>query len=68
MANALSKGGLGGPRNASPRFEPLSILTRLPTTRPNRLTELLPWSIDPTTFHELIIEDARISLASIPIN
>lgn len=51
-----------------PYFTFRHILTRLPTTTPDRLAELLPWNIDPETFHELIVEDARISLASLPID
>lgn len=51
-----------------PYFALRHILTRLPTTPPDKLAELLPWNIDPATFHELTVEDARISLASIPID
>lgn len=51
-----------------PYFTLRHILTRLPKTPPDRLADLLPWNIDPTTFHELTAEDARISLASIPID
>jgi transposase len=43
------------------------IMTMLPVTPPERLAELLPWNLDPARFHELIVEDARISLASTPI-
>jgi transposase len=50
-----------------PYFSLRHILTRLPSTPPDKLAELLPWNIDTTSFHELTVEDARISLASIPI-
>jgi len=40
------------------------ILTRLPTTPTERLGELLPWNIDPASFYDLVVEDARISLDS----
>ena len=40
------------------------ILTRLPVTPADQLGTLLPWNIDPEAFHELIVEDARISLDS----
>jgi transposase len=51
-----------------PYFALRYILTRLPETPPDGLAALLPWNLDPTTFHELTVEDARISLASIPID
>ena len=51
-----------------PYFALRYILTRLPATPSDRLSDLLPWNIDLETFHELTAEDARISLASIPIN
>lgn len=51
-----------------PYFALRYILTKLPETPPDRLAALLPWNLDPATFHELTAEDARISLASIPIN
>jgi len=51
-----------------PYFALRYILTRLPETPPDGLAALLPWNLDPATFHELTVEDARISLASIPID
>jgi len=51
-----------------PYFALRYILTRLPKTPPDKFADLLPWNIDPATFHELTAEDARISLASIPID
>ncbi|MFZ4617590.1 MAG: hypothetical protein ACOYM2_15510 [Rectinemataceae bacterium] len=51
-----------------PYFALRYILTKLPETSPDRLSDLLPWNIDPLAFHELIAEDARISLASIPVD
>jgi hypothetical protein len=51
-----------------PYFALRYILTRLAETPPDRLAELLPWNLDSATFHELTAEDARISLASIPID
>ncbi len=51
-----------------PYFALRYILTRLPETPPDGLVSLLPWNLDPATFHELTVEDARISLASIPID
>jgi transposase len=51
-----------------PYFALRYILTRLPETPPDRLADLLPWNLDPAAFHELTAEDARISLASIPID
>jgi transposase len=50
-----------------PYFALRYILTKLPDTPPDRLADLLPWNLDPATFHALTEEDARISLASIPI-
>ena len=50
-----------------PYFALRYILTRLPETPPERIGDLLPWNLDPATFHQLTAEDARISLASIPI-
>lgn len=50
-----------------PYFALRYILTRLPETPPDGLAALLPWNLDPANFHELTVEDARISLASIPI-
>jgi transposase len=49
-----------------PYFTFRYILTMLPTTPPERLSELLPWNIDPALFQQLSAEDASISLASIP--
>jgi len=43
------------------------ILTKLPTTPTERLGELLPWNIDPESFYDLVVEDARISLDSTAI-
>lgn len=40
------------------------ILTKLPVTPAERLGELLPWNIAPESFHDLVVEDARISLDS----
>ncbi len=51
-----------------PYFALRHILTKLPETPPDRIAGLLPWNLDPAAFHELIAEDARISLASIPID
>ena len=51
-----------------PYFALRYILTKLPETPPERLADLLPWNLDPAAFHELTAEDARISLASIPID
>lgn len=51
-----------------PYFALRYILTKLPETSPDRLADLLPWNIDPSAFHELTAEDARISLASIPVD
>lgn len=42
-------------------------LTRLPTTPPEQFASLLPWNIYPEAFHDLIVEDARISLDSTAI-
>jgi transposase len=42
------------------------ILTKLPTTPLDRIAELLPWNLDAGDFHELVVEDARISLDSTP--
>ncbi len=50
-----------------PYFALRYILTKLPATPPERIGDLLPWNLCPATFHELTAEDARISLASIPI-
>lgn len=44
------------------------ILTKLSTTPTEHLSKLLPWNLDPAAFHELIAEDARISLGSIAID
>ena len=44
------------------------ILSKLPTTPTEHLSELLPWNLDPAAFNELIAEDARISLASTAID
>jgi len=43
------------------------ILTKLPVTPIERIRDLLPWNIDPKDFHELVVEDARISLDSTAI-
>ena len=43
------------------------ILTKLPVTPLESLETLLPWNLDPKYFHNLIAEDARISLDSTPI-
>jgi transposase len=43
------------------------VLTKLPSTAPDKIEELLPWKIDPNAFGDLTAEDARISLDSIPI-
>jgi transposase len=43
------------------------ILTKLPSTSPEKLPSLLPWNVDTNAFGELTAEDARISLDSIPI-
>jgi transposase len=43
------------------------ILTMLPVTPAERLVELLPWNLDPARFHDLIVEDAKISLDSTPV-
>lgn len=43
------------------------VLTKLPTTPPERLSELLPWNVDVASFGELTAEDAHISLDSIAI-
>jgi hypothetical protein len=51
-----------------PYFTLRYILTKLPATPADRLVDLLPWNLDPDIFHELTAEDARISLASIPID
>jgi len=50
-----------------PYFALRYILTKLPETPLETIADLLPWNLDPATFHELTAEDARISLASIPI-
>jgi transposase len=44
------------------------VLTKLPTTPPERLPELLPWNVDVASFGELTAEDARLSLDSIAID
>jgi hypothetical protein len=51
-----------------PYFALRYILTKLPETPLDRISDLLPWNLDPATFHELTVEDARISLTSIPID
>ena len=51
-----------------PYFALRYILTKLPETSPDKLADLMPWNIDPSAFHELTAEDARISLASIPVD
>ena len=43
------------------------ILTKLPNTPAERLETLLPWNINPDNFHDLVVEDARISLDSTPV-
>jgi len=43
------------------------ILTKLPTTPLERICDLLPWNIDSQDLHELVVEDARISLDSTAI-
>lgn len=43
------------------------ILTKLPTTPIERICDLLPWNIDTQDFHELVVEDASISLDSTSI-
>lgn len=43
------------------------ILTKLPVTPVENLVNLLPWNLNPDDFHDLIVEDARISLDSKPI-
>jgi hypothetical protein len=43
------------------------VLTKLPSTSPEKLPSLLPWNVDTNAFGELTAEDARISLDSIPI-
>jgi hypothetical protein len=32
-----------------------------------KIDSLLPWNLKPENFHELTVEDARLSLDSIPI-
>jgi transposase len=43
------------------------VLTKLPSTSTELLPRLLPWNVDTNAFGELTVEDARISLDSIPI-
>ena len=43
------------------------ILTKLPVTPLERICNLLPWNIDSQDLHELVVEDARISLDSTAI-
>jgi transposase len=43
------------------------VLTKLPTTQPGSLVNLLPWNVDTAAFGELTAEDARLSIDSIPI-
>jgi hypothetical protein len=43
------------------------ILTKLPTTPKDQLERLLPWNLDPQSFYDLVVEDARISLDSVAI-
>ena len=43
------------------------ILTKLPTTPAERIGDLLPWNLDTKDFHDLVAEDARISLDSTPV-
>lgn len=43
------------------------ILTKLPATPIEQLETLLPWNLDPQDFHDLVVEDARISLNSTPV-
>ena len=43
------------------------ILTKLPTTANDQINSLLPWNLDPSNFHDLVVEDARISLDSTPV-
>ena len=43
------------------------LLTKLPTTPPEHLASLLPWNMDPQSFYDLVVEDARISLDSAAI-
>jgi transposase len=43
------------------------VLTKLPTTIPEKVADLLPWKVNTNGFGELTAEDARISLDSIPI-
>jgi transposase len=44
------------------------LLTKLPTTQAGQLASLLPWNMDPQSFYELVVEDARISLDSAAIS
>lgn len=40
------------------------ILTRLPMTPAERIVNLLPWNLNSKDFHDLVVEDAKISLDS----
>lgn len=44
------------------------LLTKLPVISDEELEAILPWNLRPEELHELVVEDARISLASIPID
>jgi transposase len=43
------------------------ILTKLPVTPVESLENLLPWNLNSDTFHDLVVEDARISLDATPV-
>jgi hypothetical protein len=43
------------------------VLTKLPTTQPGALANLLPWNVETAAFGELTAEDAQLSIDSIPI-
>ena len=53
--------------NLEPYYALRYILTKLPSTPIDEINSLLPWNLDPNNFHDLVVEDARISLDSTPV-
>jgi hypothetical protein len=53
--------------NLEPYYALRYVLTKLPMTPCEKIDSLLPWNLKPENFHELTVEDARLSLDSIPI-